>query len=1125
MRRNYLRGLLIVLLPSLMAAGFVAHGFYRESIGDVGFRRGIDLAGGTILVYEVDKERTESKKDADGISKREPLTNEDIRQLAEKLKRRIDPNDLKNVVVRPVGDSRVEIILPFAGSTGGGKEAANAEFVEEVRNLVKQAGVLEFRILANFTDDKDGWEEARRLLDDADPAAKLRLEELAKAGKLPPAPERTFPVKAEGQEEVDVRYEWVELSAEERESLGLSNHYEFTKPSKEKPNPLWSALKRERGKTFPEVYTPTDQERKGFSYLLYSRDYIKTAQANDDKDKKVEYFVLTRVSPRDRMQVTGDIRMKNVTSTQDGKSGNPAVGFGFNSTGAAKFRAMTERNKPTNAMVRNLAIVMDDKVVSAPGLQSVLGDSGQITGNFTNASVNRLVNILRSGNLNADLKPDPVSENTVGATLGESTIRKGLISVAAAFAAVLIFMVFYYKFAGVVACTALFLNLLLTIGFMVAVNAAFTLPGLAGLVLMLGMAVDANVLIYERIREEKERGATLAQAVRLGYDRAFATIIDTHLTSIFTCIVLYTFGNDNLKGFAISLTVGLIISLFTSLYMTRLMFDYWIHKRWMTEYTPHKLFSRPSLNFMKIRNQMFILTGLLTVVGLGIFLARGERVLNVDFTKGTVYGGRLREGEERSLSTRDGKLGLVELLSEQRQKERLKVKDVIWRSESVGTDAAEAGEKITSENIYEIIYDDGERAYVSLANLPEGPTKEAQREDLKARTSHLPDASIEQVFLKEDNFAGNKSRSFTVRTTERESELVQLALDRLLRDDQNQPLLQSSKVVSRKFDGSVLTITLDSETSPGYMKRFLERRLRLAMADRSLFLKANDLEVKGVQSSDLATASREALVERYKTISIDFGNIPEFKPLKDPALKPEERTRLQGLLEKPINEAIETYEKRPIPDRLETFDPALASDTRNKALFAIVASWIAILAFLWFRFGSWTFGLAAVLCLIHDLCFTLGCIAACHFLHDTMFGHLFALQDFKIDLAAVAALLTLVGYSVNDTIVVFDRIREVRGKNPMLTEQMLNDSVNQTLSRTILAAMTVFLVVAVLYFFGGEGVHLFSFVMVVGVLVGTYSSIYIAAPLLLIFGEGHVKNAASHMAVIPENVAPSATTS
>jgi SecD/SecF fusion protein len=196
------------------------------------------------------------------------------------------------------------------------------------------------------------------------------------------------------------------------------------------------------------------------------------------------------------------------------------------------------------------------------------------------------------------------------------------------------------------------------------------------------------------------------------------------------------------------------------------------------------------------------------------------------------------------------------------------------------------------------------------------------------------------------------------------------------------------------------------------------------------------------------------------------------------------------------------FDTSPQPERLENFDAQLAANTQERAMYAILASWAAILLYLWFRFGNWTFGAATVLCLIHDLFFTLGFIAAAHYLHGTWLGNLLGISDFKIDLPAIAALLTLVGYSVNDTIVVFDRIREVRGKNPLLTPAMINDSVNQTLTRTILASMTVWLVVIVLYAFGGEGVHLFGFVMIVGVIVGTYSSIYIASPLLLIFGEG-----------------------
>jgi SecD/SecF fusion protein len=209
-----------------------------------------------------------------------------------------------------------------------------------------------------------------------------------------------------------------------------------------------------------------------------------------------------------------------------------------------------------------------------------------------------------------------------------------------------------------------------------------------------------------------------------------------------------------------------------------------------------------------------------------------------------------------------------------------------------------------------------------------------------------------------------------------------------------------------------------------------------------------------------------------------------------------------------LKAALETvktdFQSTPQPERLENFDSQLARDTQQKALYAILASWVAILLYLWFRFGSWTFGAATVLCLIHDLFFTLGAIALCHYIYVWAPGvaYYLGIADFKIDLTSVAALLTLVGYSVSDTIVVFDRIREVRGKNPLLTYTMINDSVNQTLSRTILSSLTVFLVVGVLYVFGGEGVHLFSFVMVVGVIVGTYSSIYIASPLLIVFGEG-----------------------
>ena len=340
--------------------------------------------------------------------------------------------------------------------------------------------------------------------------------------------------------------------------------------------------------------------------ILFSRDCVSTEQlakeANDlarlkrenpgktDAEyeamlnrKKVEYFVLTRISPEDSVRVGGDITL-TASSGTDSKTFNPCVEFVFNSAGGQQFGKITRRNKPDRGgHTRQLAVLLDERIVSAPSIQSEITTRGQITGKFDRKKVDRDVQILRSGALSAELVEKPVSENTIGPTLGADTIKRGTRAIGLAFLAVLAFMVVYYRFAGFVACVRLFANLLLTVGFMVAVNAAFTLPGLAGLVLTLGMAVDANVLIYERLREERNKGANLATAIRNGYDRAFLTIIDTHLTSIFTAIVMYTFGNDQLKGFAISLTVGLIISLFTSLYMTRLIFDYRLHKTWLTE--------------------------------------------------------------------------------------------------------------------------------------------------------------------------------------------------------------------------------------------------------------------------------------------------------------------------------------------------------------------------------------------------------------------------------------------------------------------------------------------------------------------------------------------------------------
>ncbi|HWY86088.1 MAG TPA: protein translocase subunit SecF, partial [Gemmataceae bacterium] len=599
-------------------------------------------------------------------------------------------------------------------------------------------------------------------------------------------------------------------------------------------------------------------------------------------------------------------------------------------------------------------------------------------------------------------------------------------------------------------------------------------------------------------REERERGASLAMAIRNGYERALPTIIDTHLSSIFTAIVLYVVGNDQLKGFGVSLTVGLIISLFTSLFMTRLLFDFWLSKGWLHKLSMLRLFAKPDIDFMGIRNIMFVATILLAVLGITLFIGRLPNDLNIDFVGGTAYGGKLT----KALTIQE----LRALVDEPNQKKWLANVKATEEDGSHGYD-------------YKLTYTNPDKTTdvrtVKLSNPPiadppltgKETTAESadyqkrlqeivkQREEkIALRAAELPDPSVEQIFLSED-FKEDLTRTpnFTVRSSEKEPELVQAGLDRLLRDDKGTPLMKKVYMqFDKDFDPSknretTLKFFADKDktepatASPSFVKSLFSREIQKAFGTT---------EKSKLPEFEMYPEGKSDKEGRFPVLRIKFDFSKDYN--KESVAKIQEALRRTG----------SAFEDRPVPDRLENFDSQLATETRFRALAAIVASWAAIMVYLWFRFGNWTFGLAAVICLIHDLFFTLGAIAACHFLHGTAFGDLLGLEDFKIDLPAVAALLTLVGYSVNDTIVVFDRIREVRGKNPDLTPQMINDSVNQTLSRTVLASLTTWLVVFVLYVWGGPGVHLFAFVMVVGVIVGTYSSIYIASPLLLILGEG-----------------------
>jgi SecD/SecF fusion protein len=994
---------------------------------------------------------------------------------------------------------------------GGRGKDLTLEEVQRIKDLVAKVGSLEFRILANSTDDEKAIKDAQNMLNveaAGDPALQQELKDAQERGLPPPGPrvpgrkdpqEYLLTKLAHNQKSL-VTYSWVELGPQERYSLNLDNAAEFDL----KRSVFWQEAKKSRGRA-TQLKEPNSNRLLLQGALFYSRKCEDRNMPEEERRQKaVEYFVLTR-DPEINTDLPTSLPLeKRRTSKIDGSylSGaradirdvRPSVSFSFNKAGAELFGTLTRKNIPTGSgseesqTKRHLAIVLDGLIMSAPTINSEIRDAGQITGTFTKREVDDLVNILRAGALPASLKPQPVSESTLGATLGQDTIESGVFAIGWAFVVVLIFMLVYYRFAGLVASVALLANLLLTIGFMVFVQATFTLPGLAGLVLMLGMAVDANVLIYERLREEHERGAKLSLAIRNGYERALPTIIDTHLTGIFTAIVLYVVGNDQLKGFGVSLTVGLIISLFTSLYMTRLMFDFWLAKNWLHKLSMFKLFSRPDIDFMGVRYVFFTLTLVLSILGIGVFIGRLPNDLNIDFVGGTAYGAKLIQASNIQ--------DFRDRLAEDKQKE--------WLRAEVHEEKGSNGTR------FEIIYTnpDGSKTpprSVLLANKIDAPTEKEREEIFAKRAGKLDDISIEQLFPSFDpQPEPDKSRYFTVRTSEKEPELVQAGLDRLLRNEQTGEALLARIFLRAEPLGPTGTRIHFYEKEPA--KGFDPvADLRKKEKDQQPPAYASPSFVKTLLTRELVKAfdkkEKDDLTFQFDLLGEGKSQEGRFRVLHLKFSEPLKGQQLANV-QKALERTQQAFEFQPQPERLEVFDPVLASETRFRAMWAILASWAGIALYLWFRFGSWTFGLAAVLCLIHDLFFTMGIVAACYYIHGTWLGNALLLEDFKIDLPAVAALLTLVGYSVNDTIVVFDRIREVRGKNPDLTPQMINDSVNQTLSRTLLTSFITWLVVMVLYVFGGHGVHLFGFVMVVGVLVGTYSSIYIASPLLLILGEG-----------------------
>jgi SecD/SecF fusion protein len=606
------------------------------------------------------------------------------------------------------------------------------------------------------------------------------------------------------------------------------------------------------------------------------------------------------------------------------------------------------------------------------------------------------------------------------------------------------------------------------------------------------------------------------------------------------------------------------------------MFDVWLSKNWLHKLYFMQLFKRPNINFMKIRHLMFALTGGATILGAALFayhLFNGG--LNIDFVGGTAYAGQLvhpvaltqlRDRLEKPLTDEARKeLGVANDLPDASLEQVFVNDPKLTEGDNSALFTVRTSEK-SAQLVMNIVnyklgpewgkivgdkHDPGDllKRIVLAEPVIENVGGKAVKADLQfakstddfapAKVPGVVDA-VRAALEKELGVTGlqlaqvegtpgfftlhatlpegsdKKIADVTAALKKVEDDLGAQGLDMAniavpasdasltgsLGSAQQGPFLAASAASS----GVVPGVEVKGDAAVALTLRFPSPQPDYASPAQLTRLLNDELNKLDVHKFRLdAAPGAVGRQGRFSRMVLTLGEAGQgdFKKDAIPA------TDFRDALAKVRKE----FNNTPQPERLENFDSQLAADTQQKALYAILASWIVILIYLWFRFGSWTFGAATVICLMHDLFFTLGAIALCHFVYWIpvigqpvnvfgLFTFSLGIQDFKIDLPSVAALLTLVGYSVSDTIVVFDRIREVRGKNPLLTYTMINDSVNQTLSRTILSSLTVFLVVGVLYVAGGEGVHLFAFIMVVGVVVGTYSSIYIASPLLIMFGEG-----------------------
>lgn len=727
-----------------------------------------------------------------------------------------------------------------------------------------------------------------------------------------------------------------------------------------------------------------------------------------------------------------DVTGKYLTLVNEGMddSGNPGVSFEFNAIGENKFKRLTSANQPDSAQTRlrrQLGIILNDSLYSAPSINAVIGKRGIITFGRRSTQeeirqlrkdIQDLINILNAGALPADLSKEPVSRQLIGATLGTDTIQKGKIALISSAIVVLLFMVFYYRLAGFIACFCVVTNILMLIAIMLALRAAFTLPGLAGIVLTIGMAVDANILIYERLREELQGGASLKMAIRNAYAKALSAIVDSNITTIITGVILYAVGTEQVKGFAVTLVLGVSLSMFTAIYCARTIMDIFEAQKSIKTFRMMQLFKRPNINFLGARNACAVFSVLLSLVCIIAVVARGKTIFDIDFVGGVSAEVVFKETQD---------IG--------------DVRSKLYEKDKTIDDVTKRLNDLAVQNVQSSGEGGGSVTDLSQSKTP-------------PNTRFIITTSIPQVRDRE------------------------VSPDEYLQTVRN--------ILKETFGNSLVYTKLDYEVKDAAKSEEVDVRLKFFPpinyeSLRSTIKAATDkaMAAKIVENDFAYSATTAGYDEGSRQSFTDWTiNAHASKETIDKVLGPL-KAELDGTPYFPTS---------------TTVGGSVAKGTRTAGLLAVIGSLICIMLYIWLRFHRLVYGIAAVIGLIHDVIVVLGLIALSAWVATPL--SFLQVNEFKIGLPVVAAFLTIIGYSLNDTIILFDRIRENRGKNPNLTGTMINQAINQTLSRTVLTSLTTFFVAIILYFWGGQGIHTFAFAMSAGVAFGTYSTIGLCAPLL-----------------------------